>query len=143
MFGFWQLRQGKTLKKLSFGKNKRLVSNEQFKTVLARRSSVSDGFLRLFIAENSCGHLRLGVSIGKSCGKAVARNHLKRLLREAFRQNQHKIPADLDYLITICPGWVKKINNSGNAKKTIKQLKLEQVEAALLKLIDMAVSKTR
>ena len=93
------------MKRLSFPKAKRLVSNEQFKAVLfhKRRRRLSDRLITLYIAENDRGYSRLGVSVGKSHGNAVVRNRLKRLLREAFRQSQEEIPAGFDYVAMISP----------------------------------------
>ena len=87
----------------SFPKKKRLVGSRQFKAVLARSLRVSNGLLTLYMAENDCGYPRLGVSVSKSCGGAIVRNRLKRLLREAFRQSQDRIPAGFDYLLMISP----------------------------------------
>ena len=69
---------GGALKRLSFSKSKRLVDNKQFKDVLARGVKVGKGMLMLYVAENGCGYPRLGVSVGKSYGRAVVRNLLKR-----------------------------------------------------------------
>lgn len=55
----------------------------------------------LYVARNDCDCSRLGVSISKSYGGAVARNRLKRLLREVFRRNQDKIPIGFDYLFVV------------------------------------------
>jgi len=120
------------MKRFSFPKKKRLVSNEQFKAVLARSKRSSNGLLILYMAENDCGYSRLGVSIGKSSGNAVVRNRLKRLLREAFRQNQHQIPAGFDYVLMISPRWSRKSNVEKNLKLPI----FEQIEASLLALIN-------
>lgn len=89
------------MKKYSLSKNKRLTGNNQFKAVLADGYSARDGLLILYMKSNECGFPRLGVSVGKIHGNAVTRNRLKRLLREVFRQNQDRIPADFDYLFLL------------------------------------------
>ena len=127
---------GGTLKRSSFAKSKRLVSNGQFKEVLARGLRVSDGLLTLYMAKNDCGHSRLGVSVGKSCGGAVVRNRIKRLLREAFRQSQDRIPAGFDYLVMISRSYTKS-DKSGH-KEAIRQLTFQQVSASLLSLVSQA-----
>jgi len=125
---------GEVLKQFSFPKKKRLVRNRQFKAVLARKLRVSDGLLTLYMAENDCGYVRLGVSVSKSCGGAVVRSRLKRLLREAFRQNQGQIPAGFDYLLMISPDWPKKEDKPAIAKKNIGRPTFEQIKASFLAL---------
>jgi ribonuclease P protein component len=120
------------MKRFSFPKKKRLVSNSQFKAVMARSRRLSNGGLTLYMARNGCEYSRLGVSVGKSSGNAVVRNRFKRLIREAFRQNQHQIPAGFDYVLMISPRWPKK----SNVEKSPKLPTFEQVEASLLALIN-------
>lgn len=106
-----------------------------------RRLRVSDDFLVLYIAENDCHWPRLGVSVDKSCGGAVVRNRLKRLLREAFRQNQGEIAGNYDYLLMISREWSKKIRSLENPKKAVMDLTFGQVEASFLALSAAAASK--
>ncbi len=48
-------------------------------------------------------HTRLGISIGRRFGGAVARNRLKRLLREAFRLERAAMPPGLDLVVLVRP----------------------------------------
>lgn len=127
------------MKRFSFPKDKRLVSNEQFKAVLShcQRRRRNDRLLTLYMAENDCGHPRLGVSVGKSQGKAVVRNRLKRLIREVFRQSSEQIPAGFDYVIMISPGRSKKSNTENSAKLPT----FEEVKASFLALVAAANRK--
>jgi len=129
------------LKQLAFPKKARLLSNNSFKTVLARRIRASDGLLVLFIAENDCSMPRLGISIGKAFGNAVRRNKLKRLIREAFRCNQHEIPHSFDYLVMISPQLSKKTDKSKVPAEKLKNVTFEQIQLSLLTLVRSAHGK--
>jgi len=122
-------------KHLTFPKSMRLLTNSRFKTVLENNMRFTDGLLVLFLAKNNCQHPRLGISVAKSCGSAVIRNRLKRLLREAFRQNQSKIPPGLDYLLMVSPHWTKVFGESITARQAVKKLRLEKIEKSFLALI--------
>jgi len=119
------------MKRFSFPKDKKLVSNSQFQDVLARGRRLSSAPLILYMAENDCGHPRLGVSVGKSQGNAVVRNRLKRLVREAFRLSQEQIPAGFDYVVMVS---TRRPKNKDTRRK-ITQPTFEQIRNSFLTLV--------
>ena len=70
-----------------FPRRARLLTPPQFDAVYATRQRVVDGCFSINAARNTLGYPRLGLSIGaKAVGNAVARNRVKRVVRESFRQ---------------------------------------------------------
>jgi ribonuclease P protein component len=129
----------------SFPKASRLLSNSQFRFVLAKRTRASDELLLLFARENGLNYPRIGISIGKPCGNAVVRNRLKRWLREAFRQNKERITAGFDFVVLMSPQWVRPAEGQGlarggqkretkDAKASTGAIKYAQIRDSLLKL---------
>jgi len=78
---------------LRFSKRLRLLRASEFERVFAARNSASNPCFTLYGAANEAGHPRLGITVSRKVGNAVARNRWKRLLREAFRLSQHALPA--------------------------------------------------
>lgn len=123
------------MKKLSFPKSKRLLTSRQFKAVLSRRLRAADELMILFMAQNSFNHPRLGISIPRSIKKAVLRNRLKRLIREAFRQSQNQIPQSFDYLVLVSAELaVSEVDKLPN--EAVKKLSFEQVQHSFLRLVE-------
>jgi ribonuclease P protein component len=63
---------------------------------------------------NDLGHPRLGLSVSRRVGKAHRRNRIKRLLREAFRLEQHNLVGSLDLIIVVTPHEPRPLDDYRN-----------------------------
>jgi ribonuclease P protein component len=121
-------------------KSARLVRNSEFRAVMADGVRASDDTLVLYMCENECGWSRVGISVGKACGGAVVRNRLKRLIREAFRQNRERIPAGFDYAVMVSPRLARRTRET-RASAAAKGVKLGQIMGSFLTLAEAARRK--
>ncbi len=87
----------------------RLTRSHDFDAVYRRGRSVSTRFLVLywFPREEDAEEPRLGLAVPKRVGTAVARNRVKRRLREVWRSRLDSIPAGCDYVLVVRPGFVE------------------------------------
>jgi ribonuclease P protein component len=82
-----------------FPKERRIADSARFEKIFQDGRSAKDSNLVICVLENSLGFSRLGVIVSKKHGKAVMRNYLKRLIREAFRLHSGEIPSGIDILV--------------------------------------------
>ncbi|MDO8529435.1 MAG: ribonuclease P protein component [bacterium] len=104
----------------------RLTKRTDFVNVYRKGAFFSEGPLSLKSTPNSLKYARIGFSIEKKFfKKAVERNRIKRLLREAFHQNLENIKKSVDMVV-----FYKKSEKNpdfkaifGLVKKIIKRIK--------------------
>lgn len=86
--------------RLTLPKSHHLRATAQFDAVYKLKRRAGDDALLMFAAINNLPHCRLGMSVSKRThGNAVRRNRIRRVIREAFRLEQHALPPGLDLVV--------------------------------------------
>jgi ribonuclease P protein component len=81
----------------------RLRHKGDFNAVYTRGRRMADGFFTVTMTANDAGAPRLGLAVAvKVAGSAVARNRLRRIVRESFRLHQRELPA-VDLVVSARP----------------------------------------
>ena len=90
-----------TSRRFRFGAALRLRSKLQFDAIYASGRRIDDRFFAVRVKPNGLDHPRLGLAVAvKTAGSGVARNRLRRLVRESFRLAQHELPA-IDVVVNV------------------------------------------
>ena len=104
----------------------RLYRREQFTATLAAGDARARRHFRLYVRRNGLSQARIGIIASRRVApRAVARNRMKRMVREAFRTMEPR-PACVDLVVELrrCPG-----RESGGAARTELARLLEEVAA--------------
>ena len=93
----------------------RLSRSRDFDAVYRQGRSTSTRFLVLywFDREEDPGEPRLGLAVPRATGNAVARNRIKRQLRELWRARLERIPPGRDYVLIAKPGLSEAVTANG------------------------------
>jgi ribonuclease P protein component len=90
--------------RVSAARRGRLSRSAEFERVYRQGRSVANRHMVLYRFPRSDGaEARLGLSVSRRVGGAVERNHLKRLLREAFRAVEARIEDGQDVVLVARP----------------------------------------
>jgi ribonuclease P protein component len=89
-------------------RSNRLSRSRDFDVVYRHGRSVSTRFLTLyaFAREEPAADPRLGLAVPKAVGSSVARNRIKRRLREIWRSklDRNELKPGSDYVLVVRPG---------------------------------------
>lgn len=78
---------------LKFARKCRLNLAKQYAAVYEAKARKGRGPLTVYAMPNGLTYARLGLAISRKVGSAVVRTRVKRMLREAFRHEQHGMPS--------------------------------------------------
>lgn len=93
--------------RFSFRKQQRVVKRSEFARAIHDGGCAADDTLVLFAYPTAPEQPpRLGVTIPKKTGGAVARNRWKRLIRESFRTQPERFPPGYDFVVRPKKGGV-------------------------------------
>ena len=80
--------------RLTLPARRRLRRKADFEAAYARGRRFGNGFFGVIAFWNDKGWPRLGLAVAvRTAGGGVARNRLRRIIRESFRLHQHELPA--------------------------------------------------
>jgi len=88
----------------SFPKRERIAKRRDFVRIYEEGRKLFGRYSVLFIAPNSLGHPRLGITVTRKLGKAHDRNRLKRWVREAYRRRRGPLGLEtrsLDLIVNV------------------------------------------
>lgn len=92
----------------------------EFQNILKVGKWYSSDCLTLYVVKKDQEYNKVGVAVGKKVGKSTIRNHLKRLIREAYRLNECKINIGYDFIIVWKTSYIDEISYNIVEKSLLK-----------------------
>ncbi|MFC1767133.1 ribonuclease P protein component [Candidatus Margulisiibacteriota bacterium] len=99
-----------------------LKKNEDFKKLLSGGKRYSDKYLRAVVEKSETGKMRIGVAVKKNFGTAVARNRVRRQIKEAFRVGASSGAGRAGADIVVFPGIEAKNAGFLEIKRAINRI---------------------
>lgn len=100
------------------------LKKQQFPPVYQKGKSVADPCIVVYVLENGLAVNRLGITVSKKIGNSVVRSRVKRIIKEAYRLQQHSFREGYDIVVI--------------ARQAAKEKKSTDMEKSLLKLAKAA-----
>lgn len=103
-----------------------LKKNYEFKNLFSKGKFYFGEYIHFYIIESNLSFNKFGIAISKKQGKAVARNHIKRLIRENYKNFEDYIKLGTSILVVI------------NKNQNIKNINFKQIESNFYKTLKKA-----
>ncbi len=106
-------------------KKYRIKDSSRIQSVLNARRKKADAFFSVYVSENTNGHFRYALSVGKKFGNAVKRNRIKRQIRMVLNDRVDH-DASKDVFVIIRPA-ASKLTFADIDNKLMKLLKAHKL----------------
>ena len=93
-----------------------IKKNYEFKTLFSKGKFIYGEYIHVYILKNNCNLNKLGIAVSKKQGKAVKRNHFKRIIRENYKILENKITNGVSILVV------------GNKNKDISKISFHNIK---------------
>ncbi|MGN1298571.1 MAG: ribonuclease P protein component [Candidatus Scatovivens sp.] len=103
-----------------------IKKNYEFKKMFSNGKFFYGEYVHFYILENKLNYNKFGIAISKKMGKAVSRNHIKRLIRENYKIIEEKIKTGYSFLVVV------------NKKKNIKEISFYDIKGDFEKILKKA-----
>lgn len=103
-----------------------LKKNYEFKILFSKGKFYYGEYIHMYIKNNNKNYNKFGIAISKKQGKAVARNHIKRLIRENYKNFESRIEKGINILVVI------------NKKKDIREMTFYNIEENFISTLKKA-----
>lgn len=84
-------------------KHQRIKKNKEFQQIFKKGKSFANRQFIVYVMKNEQPEFRLGLSVSKKVGNAVARNRIKRYIRQTFLELKDDLLPNADYIIIARP----------------------------------------
>ena len=103
-----------------------IKKNYEFKILFSKGKFYHGEYIHMYIKQSSQKFNKFGIAVSKKQGKAVKRNHIKRLIRENYKNFESSIKTGTNILVII------------NKNKDIKDISFKQIEENFLRTLKKA-----
>ncbi len=96
-----------------------LNNNKDFVSLYKKGRSIVSRNVVIYVRQNGLPYNRFGITAGKKVGNAVMRNRAKRIIRQAYRENEILFPLGIDIVFV--------------ARRSVAEIKSDQLSVYLRK----------
>ncbi|ANU21827.1 ribonuclease P protein component [Planococcus donghaensis] len=84
-------------------KDQRIKKNKEFQHIFKKGKSFANRQFIVYVLKSDQPEFRVGLSVSKKVGNAVARNRIKRYIRQTFLELKDDLLPNADYIIIARP----------------------------------------